>query len=277
MSTSTPVTRDDTAPWGADPYADALRSGRGPLFLRRTDGWLLPLEVERWCAGADAADLSALRRCEGPVLDIGCGPGRLVAALHAQGRRALGIDVSEAAVARTSATGGAALCASVFDSLPDEGHWGTALLLDGNIGIGGDPRALLARIGELLGRQGLLLVETTPADIDERVQVRVDDLHGPRRRQGSRHSWFPWARVGTPALLRHAAATGWTPTERWTVPEQQPATGQGRRHLEGALPGQGPFPGQDAFAGQGSGPDQPPAAGRCFVALRRRAEPLNRG
>ncbi|MFH8568189.1 methyltransferase domain-containing protein [Streptomyces sp. NPDC017993] len=275
MSTSTPVSRDDTAPWGADPYTDALRSGHGPLFLRRTDGWLLPLEVERWCAGADAADLSALRRCEGPVLDIGCGPGRLVAALLAQGHRALGIDVSEAAVARTSATGGAALRRSVFESLPDEGSWGTALLLDGNIGIGGDPRALLARIAELLGRRGLLLVETTPADIDERVQVRVDDLHGPHRRQSGRHPWFPWARVGTPALLRHAAATGWTPTDRWTVPEQQPATGQGRRHPEGAVPGQSTFPGPES--GSGPGPDQPPAAGRCFVALRRRAEPLSRG
>lgn len=125
MSTATPPTartdRHDTVTWGADPYADALRSGRGPLFLRRSDGWLLPLEVERWCAGADAADLSALRRCEGAVLDIGCGPGRLVAALAAQGRRALGIDVSSAAVARTAATGGSALHRSVFDSLPGRG------------------------------------------------------------------------------------------------------------------------------------------------------------
>ncbi|NEA07346.1 class I SAM-dependent methyltransferase, partial [Streptomyces sp. SID10692] len=65
--------------WGADPYANALRTGRGPLFLRRSDGWLLPLDVERWCSGAGSADLSALHRCEGPVLDVGCGPGRLVA------------------------------------------------------------------------------------------------------------------------------------------------------------------------------------------------------
>src|SRR3990170_4440480 len=85
---------DTAAPsWSADPYADALRDGRGPLFLRRTDGWLLPLEVERWCARADAADLSALRRCEGAVLDVGCGPGRLVAALALRGRTVLGIDV----------------------------------------------------------------------------------------------------------------------------------------------------------------------------------------
>ncbi|NEC18225.1 class I SAM-dependent methyltransferase, partial [Streptomyces parvus] len=118
-----------SASWGADPYANALRTGRGPLFLRRSDGWLLPLDVERWCSDAGSADLSALHRCEGPVLDIGCGPGRLVAELASLGHRALGIDVSETAVARTRGLGGAALLRSVFDPLPGEGRWGTLLLL----------------------------------------------------------------------------------------------------------------------------------------------------
>ncbi|WYB29250.1 class I SAM-dependent methyltransferase [Streptomyces sp. SM1P] len=167
-----------TASWGADPYANALRTGRGPLFLRRSDGWLLPLDVERWCSDAGSADLSALHRCEGPVLDIGCGPGRLVAELTSLGHRALGIDVSEAAVARTRGLGGAALLRSVFDPLPGEGRWGTLLLLDGNIGIGGDPAALLARAADLLGVGGLLIAETAPVDVDERVRVRLDDGRG---------------------------------------------------------------------------------------------------
>ncbi|MEV8019735.1 class I SAM-dependent methyltransferase [Streptomyces sp. NPDC086554] len=199
--------------WCADPYADALRNGHGPLFLRRTDGWLLPLEVERWCAAADAADLSALRRCTGPVLDIGCGPGRLVAALTAIGHRALGIDISEAAVAHTRRIGGTALRRSVFDSLPDEGSWGTALLIDGNIGIGGDPGALLARTARLLAPGGLLIAETAPVDVDERVQVRVDDGRG----LDAAGETFPWARLGTPALLRHARPTALHLADQWTV------------------------------------------------------------
>ena len=77
--TTTPPGVPGPRPWSTDPYADALVTGRGPLFLRRTDGWLLPLEVERWCAQADAVDLTVLARCEGTVLDVGCGPGRLVA------------------------------------------------------------------------------------------------------------------------------------------------------------------------------------------------------
>ncbi|WP_455359602.1 methyltransferase domain-containing protein [Streptomyces sp. SYSU K21746] len=199
------------AAWHADPYTDALRTGRGPLFLRRHDGRLLPLEVERWCAAPDLADLTVLERCRGAVLDIGCGPGRLVTALAQLGRPVLGIDVSPVAVARTVRAGGSALCRSVFDRLPREGSWSTALLVDGNIGIGGDPPALLARLGRLVGRNGTVLAETAPLDIDERVLVRVDDgrgAHGP---------FFPWARIGAPALRRYAESAGWTRTEQWTA------------------------------------------------------------
>ncbi|MGA5043649.1 class I SAM-dependent methyltransferase [Streptomyces arboris] len=209
-----------TAPWGTDPYANALRNGRGPLFLRRSDGWLLPLEVERWCSDAGAADLSALHRCEGPVLDIGCGPGRLVAELTALGHRALGIDVSEAAVARTRRIGGSALLRSVFDPLPGEGRWGTLLLVDGNIGIGGDPAALLDRAADLLSTGGLLIAETSPLDIDERAQVRLDDgrrAPAEKAAPGPADRPFPWARIGTPALLRYAGACGWRPADQWSA------------------------------------------------------------
>ncbi|MFE4693854.1 class I SAM-dependent methyltransferase [Streptomyces sp. NPDC056749] len=199
------------ASWAADPYGRALSRGRGPLFLRGMDGWLLPLDVERWCADADAADLSALRRCEGPVIDIGCGPGRLVAALAARGHRALGIDVSEAAVGRTRRTGGAALRRSVFEPLPGEGRWGTALLVDGNIGIGGDPRVLLRRIATVLAPGGLLITEAAPHDVDERVRVRLDD----GREQAGTAPHFPWARVGVSALLLHARSQSWKPVGQW--------------------------------------------------------------
>ncbi|MGY0488862.1 class I SAM-dependent methyltransferase [Streptomyces sp. WG-D5] len=201
------------APWAsADPYATALRTGRGPLFLRRSDGWLLPLEVERWCARADGVDRQVLDRCEGAVLDVGCGPGRLVAELAARGRAALGVDVSEAAVAHSRDLGGQALCRSVFDPLPGEGRWDTVLLMDGNIGIGGEPHPLLSRIAQLLVPGGLLIAEAAPVDVDERASVQVTDTPG----WAAGHP-FPWARLGAPALLRYAAGAGLRPVDQWSV------------------------------------------------------------
>ncbi|MFE9256620.1 class I SAM-dependent methyltransferase [Streptomyces sp. NPDC006879] len=206
------------AAWRADPYNDALRAGRGPLFLRRSDGWLLPLEVERWCEAPDTADWSVLGRCRGAVLDIGCGPGRLVAALAARGHRALGIDVSPEAVARTVRSGASALCRSVFDPLPGEGRWDTSLLIDGNIGIGGDPTALLRRMAAVTAPGGVLIAECAALEVDERCEVRVVDGHG------SRGAPFEWARVGVRALHAHAEASGWGTLRQWTV--------QGRHFVE---------------------------------------------
>lgn len=201
----------DTVPWAAaDPYTAALRAGTGPLYLRRADGWLLPLDVERWCGRADAVDRDVLDRCTGAVLDVGCGPGRLVAELAARGHTVLGIDVSATAVERTARLGGPALRRSVFDPLPDEGHWHTVLLMDGNVGIGGDPGALLTRATRLMAPGGLLLVETAAVDVDERALVEVTD--GPA---GGAGRPFPWARLGTPALLRYAARAGLRATAQW--------------------------------------------------------------
>ncbi|GAA4668851.1 class I SAM-dependent methyltransferase [Streptomyces chumphonensis] len=215
MTTTVPLTGEQHLPWHADPYARALESGRGPLFLRRADGWLLPLEVERWCAGADEADLSVLRRCTDTVIDLGCGPGRLVAALARLGRTALGVDSAPAAVHRARALGGAAVCRSVFDALPDEGRWGSALLMDGNIGIGGDVAALLDRVGALLGPSGVLLAEAAGCEVDEQVEVRLQDadgVFGPP---------FRWARLGAAALRRRARAAGWHVLEEWTCGDRR--------------------------------------------------------
>lgn len=123
--------------------------------------------------------------------------------------RCLRVDVSPAAVALTRRRGGSALRRSVFERLPGEGRWGTVLLMDGNIGIGGDPVALLRRLRAAAAPGSRLLAEASRADVDERLTVRLEDAHGRHGRP------FPWARVGTAALLRAAEQAGWAPVEQW--------------------------------------------------------------
>ncbi|MFG2966276.1 class I SAM-dependent methyltransferase [Streptomyces sp. NPDC048288] len=203
---------DEDEPYDADgdPYALALRPGRAPVYLRLDDGRRIRMPVHRWHERPTAADNTVLERCAGPVIDIGCGPGRMCRALLSQGVFALGVDITPRAVALTCALGGLALRASVFDRLPAERGWQTVLLIDGNIGIGGDPRGLLRRCGALIAPTGCLVVEVDPQDVQERCAARFENV------QGQAGPYFPWARLGRPALHRIAAGLALTVSDQWT-------------------------------------------------------------
>jgi rSAM/selenodomain-associated transferase 1 len=130
----------------------------------------------RWLRPADPVDAMVVSRCEPPVIDIGCGPGRMVAALQRSGRAVLGIDISKSAVEIGVREGGQILRRDLVDQLPGEGRWGTALLLDGNVGIGGDVPALLLRCRDLVGPGGLIICETDPdPDRDDRYDLVLTD------------------------------------------------------------------------------------------------------
>ena len=174
------------------------------------------VQRERLAVGAwqrlAPADEVLLSRCEGPVLDVGCGPGRLVESLAARGVATLGIDISTRAVTQTSARGGSVLQRAVEHRLPGEGRWGTVLLADGNIGIGGDPGALLSRCHDLLTSGGVALVE---ADANDDTDLRVSlTLHCD---DGRVSSPMPWARVGARPLVRLASRLGFVAVEEWRV------------------------------------------------------------
>jgi hypothetical protein len=97
--------------------------------------------------------------------------------------------VVEEAVRQTRDRGGVAIQRDVFAALPGEGRWDTALLADGNIGIGGDPVRLLRRVAQLLNDSGRVIVDLAspggPVRI-HRIGLRVG---------GARTAPFPWAVV----------------------------------------------------------------------------------
>lgn len=193
------------------PYEGALLES-SPVGLVTDDGRVIPLDIGRYLAEADAVDRTVLDRCLGPVLDVGCGPGRIVTALAEQGIPALGVDIAEVAVALTVRRGGPALSRDVFDPMPGEGRWPTVLVLDGNIGIGGDVASLLARLSALLGPSGALIVEanslvTGTADLLRVRFTRNGTPVGPE---------FRWSVVSADVIADHAWSAGLACTDQWS-------------------------------------------------------------
>lgn len=178
----------------------------GPLYDRalagercqlRTGDSTSELDVERWLGVADddhPCDAALAARCEGPTLDLACGPGRFLTLLRDRGIQALGIDQSARAIELATARGVRALRRDLFDRLPWEGMWRTVLLADINIGIGADPLRLLQRCRALVRDGGHCVVEFDPAAsgvTTTMVRLEAGGVVGP---------WFPWASVGLDAI-----------------------------------------------------------------------------
>jgi len=190
---------------------------REAVVLRADDGTVLPLDPGRWHAEPSPGEEALLAHAASPVLDVGCGPGRLVLGIARRGAVALGVDPAPAACALARDRGASVLQRSVFDPLPGQGRWSTILLADGNIGIGGDPPRLLRRCRELLAEDGTVMVE-----VDAPAGGRIAPPHpsaarpdaGWRRyrvrlERGDRSGpWFMWAVVDADGIAGLATAAG---------------------------------------------------------------------
>lgn len=189
---------------------------QAPLILRTHTGEALVLDRARWHAPATSEEVDLLRGISGPVIDLGCGPGRLVVSLARAGVSVLGVDSSPTALALARQQGGSVLEADLFGPLPGEGRWATCLLFDGTIGIGGDPTRLLSRCQGLTGPGGRVLVEVEAPGTGWR------HLTAWFERDGERGPAFDWAVVGAEAIAGVARPAGFdvaaltqTPSGRW--------------------------------------------------------------
>jgi SAM-dependent methyltransferase len=201
---------------GAEPYAEALRRNDSvELVLVRQAGLgasSTMMDVARWNSEADDVDLTLLRSATGPLLDIGCGPGRMVRAALDIGLDVLGIDVSPTAVAIARESGLPVAECSVFEPVNGAGTWQTVLLVDGNVGIGGDVRALLQRCMELAAPEGEIVVELH-ADRD------MDSVYSGRLvgADGGASETFPWAQIGINAMVDVAGDLGLRLRQAWEL------------------------------------------------------------
>lgn len=145
-----------------------------------------------------------------PVLDVGCGPGRHVIALQRRGVAAIGLDSARGAVEAARRRGAEVIHRSIFGRVPAEGTWGSVLLMDGNVGIGGHPERLLRRCHTLLRPDGRALVEVeAPGEPTQSLEVRAAWSR-------SRTGWFPWAVVSADDVGSLAEASGFDLIELWS-------------------------------------------------------------
>jgi SAM-dependent methyltransferase len=180
-----------------------------PARLCTPDGTILDLPAHRWFGAASTAEHRALDHAIGPALDIGCGPGRHLVALAERKVFALGVDISRPFLDVARTRGVNVLERSVFDRLPGARRWRSALLFDGNVGIGGDPLALLARVLQLLSDDGRIIVEIEPGTARHDVVVVRAELEahvGP---------WFHWTTVDLDRLSAIASALGLEVVDTW--------------------------------------------------------------
>jgi SAM-dependent methyltransferase len=200
-------------------YAEALEHRAtgdwAATVVRLSDGSVKPLEVARWIDGADAVDEHVLSDLRGPVLDVGCGPGRHLHALARRGVFGLGVDLCPAAAQLARGRGANVIVGSIFGEVPYAGRWRSALLLDGNIGIGGCPARLLARIASLLAPEGAILAELAgPETATVETLARIETASAVS-------DWFAWAEVSTASIEELAGRLGlrvsdvWSHRDRW--------------------------------------------------------------
>ena len=217
-------------------YEGALRGapeGAGGLHAVGEDGSRRLLPLARWLGTPDAAEETVLRRAVGPVLDIGCGVGRHVVALRRRGVAAVGVEISAVAASIAREQGAEVIVGSIFDQ-PRRSDWRSMLLLDGNIGIGGDGARLLRRAASLLAPGGRILVELDPPAAGSRAR-RV-------RLEGERvvSQWMPWHFVAVEEIDALAAAAGlvvherWRAGDRWFARLEGEATAAGQGRARGA-------------------------------------------
>ena len=236
-------TRSPT-PAPSRPLAPAARFARGAAALTGVGMTPRSSSYGAILDGALASPSAARRRAAAPgtlPVDRWLGPGRSRRRARARPRVAARCSTSAAARppprrARAPGRAGArrrplarrgrawpararrdACSGSSSIAVPRAGRWRTALLLDGNIGIGGAPDALLRRAAELLAprRRGARRGRPARRRRSLRERVRLEAAQRAQRVVRAGRASAPTASTGRRARPACACATRWDDGGRW--------------------------------------------------------------
>ncbi|MEQ8966779.1 MAG: class I SAM-dependent methyltransferase [Azospirillaceae bacterium] len=174
-----------------------------------------------------AAGLVARHAPDGPVLDVGCGAGGLMALLAGQGRDPLGLDRSPAMIARALAVlagilpdAAERLRVAEADRVPVDGRFASpmaAIVLLGTLAYVPDAGATLARLAGRLAPGGVVIA----TGLQRASPFVAGELLQRIARQG-------------PGAARDPVARALLSTGLWSGGGGDPATGRGARALDRA-------------------------------------------
>ena len=213
------------------PQREVVERDDGYVATSAVAGYFEP--VRRW----SAAERRALRLARGPVLDVGCGPGRVALELQARGHEVVAIDVSPLAVEvarRRGVRDARVLGVSAVDE--HLGRFRTVVLFGNGFGLLGTPakaRRLLRRLLRVTTADARILAASTD------VYATDDPLHrGFQERNRARGRMAGQLRI----RVRHRYwATPWFDFLLVSPEEQAALALEGGWRLARVVGGDGPY------------------------------------